>query len=246
MVDTFEAFRERDPLWDDVSEYWECVFPYLEELRRWQHDKYILRNWFSWGDDSEPPSELKIDMDEAETVAEHTMECALFRTTTLFNQLNKPRFIDRDRTRAMLYIHDAGEVYAGEITVFQGKDEDFKKVERMCFVQILCETGCFTERLLALYDEYENEESIEALFAKFIDRYQGNLYFYQHQREFTRSMLDVSEKRIDDIYQKICRKVGEMEIEAGVRNEFLRELDTIVKRLNVVPYFAHAKIVDEV
>lgn len=243
MVLAEEFFPERDPLWDDVMKYWESAFPYLDSVLRWQHDGYDLREWFSWGDDLEPPSELKIDMCEAETVAEHTTDCALYYTVKLFNELSKPSFVNRNKTSAMLYIHDAGEYYAGEIPVFKGKPEGFKMAERMSFVQLLCETGCYSWRLLDLYDEYENEGSLEALFAKFIDRYQGNLYFFDHQRVITQEMRRRSMDRIQIVYSKIETYINSHRLGDEGAN-FLEGLRNIMANLEGEPLRAHAQLVE--
>ena len=107
--------------------------------------------------------------DRYENTAEHSWQIALF-AFSLAQTLKLP--IDVSRTVAMLLVHDIGEIDAGDKFVFaqdgwkEQKDAELRAVERITGLAPEVAAGF----LLGLWKEFDAGETLDARFAKAIDR----------------------------------------------------------------------------
>jgi len=100
-----------------------------------------------------------------ESVAEHCWRAALM---AFFMRDEFPE-ADMDKVIRMILIHDMGEAFTGDIPVFYKTEKDEDKEERVLenWVKTLPEP--YQSEMLALYDEMEALETLEAKIYKSID-----------------------------------------------------------------------------
>lgn len=107
--------------------------------------------------------------DRYENTAEHSWQIALF-AMSLARTLKLP--LDVNRTVAMLLIHDVGEIDAGDKFVFAQDGWEERKAAELRAVERI--TGLAPQEtagyLLGLWTEFDTGETMEARFAKAIDR----------------------------------------------------------------------------
>jgi putative hydrolase of HD superfamily len=108
-------------------------------------------------------------LDRYENTAEHSWQITLL-AVSLASYTNEP--VNIDRVIRMLLVHDIGEIDAGDTIVFaehgweEQKAAERRSVERI-FGLLPEDTGSL---LLALWQEFEESQTAEALFAHAIDR----------------------------------------------------------------------------
>jgi putative hydrolase of HD superfamily len=107
--------------------------------------------------------------DRYENTAEHSWQIALFGLS-LAQTLRLA--IDVNRAVAMLLVHDIGEIDAGDKFVFAQDGWEERKAAELRAVERI--TGLASDRvagfLLGLWKEFDAGETVEARFAKAIDR----------------------------------------------------------------------------
>ena len=105
---------------------------------------------------------------KVESVAEHSYRMAMM-ALTLHEASDATNL---DRMIKMCLVHDLAEVLVGDITPFDGIEKEKKKLlekrAMLALVQDLPESK--QAELLALFEEYESQESDEARFVKDLDR----------------------------------------------------------------------------
>ena len=110
-----------------------------------------------------------LTLDRYENSAEHSWQIALL-ATTLAPYAAEP--IDLNRVIRMLLVHDIGEIDTGDTIVYADANWDALKAEEFTAVQrifgILPETQCAD--FLALWQEFELNDTAEARFANAADR----------------------------------------------------------------------------
>ena len=106
-----------------------------------------------------------------ENSAEHSWHLALF---AMVLGEHAPEGVDRLRVIRMLLIHDLVEIDAGDAPIFGEVDETAKEAEERAAARRLF--GLLPEdqgtELLALWEEFEANETPDARFAKSLDRFQ--------------------------------------------------------------------------
>ena len=100
-----------------------------------------------------------------ESVAEH---CWM---TTFMAFLLKEEFpeADMDKVIRMCIIHDLGEAFTGDIPVFQKTAADEEKEEKLLYDWVRSLPQAKAEEMLALYEEMEARQTLEAKLYKAID-----------------------------------------------------------------------------
>jgi putative hydrolase of HD superfamily len=167
------------------------VLPLIEAYFEFNHLKQLYRQgWLLRG---VPP-------ERCESVADHSFGVALLAlllAETYFPDLDPGKVI------RLALLHDFGEIYAGDITPFDGIDQAEKvRREQAGAAQVLAKLPQ-GERYLALWEEYEQQHSPEARFVRQIDRLEMALQasVYEHQGlgdlseffDYVRSFLSESE-----------------------------------------------------
>jgi putative hydrolase of HD superfamily len=107
-----------------------------------------------------------------ESVAEHSFAVALlclFVADSLFPEVDAARLV------RMALLHDLGEAYVGDITPHDGMDRAAKhRLEREAVERIVGKLARGAD-YLALWDEYERGESLEARLVRQLDRLEMGL-----------------------------------------------------------------------
>lgn len=100
-----------------------------------------------------------------ESVAEHTWMMSLM---AFFLRDEFPE-VDFQKVMVMIIIHDLGECFTGDIPAFEKKDQDRKTEEELLHQWIATIPEPYQTEMLALYNEMEAKETLEAKVYKAID-----------------------------------------------------------------------------
>ncbi|WIK67392.1 HD domain-containing protein [Globicatella sanguinis] len=77
--------------------------------------------------------------------------------------------VDFQKVMVMIIIHDLGECFTGDIPAFEKKDQDRKTEEELLHQWIATIPEPYQTEMLALYNEMEAKETLEAKVYKAID-----------------------------------------------------------------------------
>lgn len=107
-----------------------------------------------------------VEKDRQESVADHSYRVALMAF------LLKNNFTDVDTSKVieMCLIHDLGESFMGDIPTFEKKQEDGKKESQLMVDWISTFSEPTRSQWLALWQEMEAQESLEAKLYKALDK----------------------------------------------------------------------------
>lgn len=107
-----------------------------------------------------------VEKDWQESVADHSYRVALMAF------LLKNNFTDVDTSKVieMCLIHDLGESFTGDIPTFEKKQEDGKKESQLMVDWISTFSEPTRSQWLALWQEMEAQESLEAKLYKALDK----------------------------------------------------------------------------
>lgn len=100
-----------------------------------------------------------------ESVAEHSWRAALM---AYFFKEEFPE-ADMDKVIRMCLIHDLGEAFTGDIPSFDKTKADEDKEEKLLYQWVRSLPKDLSEEMLALYEEMEARETVEAKIYKAID-----------------------------------------------------------------------------
>lgn len=130
------------------------------------------------------------NIDNCESIAGHMYRMGLM--TFLLTDENDPFKLDRFRCLQIALVHDLAESIVGDITPHCGvspKEKHRREDEAMKTIAEL--TGIAGDRMYELFQEYENQSSPEAKFAKDLDRYDMILQAFEYEkRENTPKKLE--------------------------------------------------------
>ena len=180
------------------------VLPLIKAYFEFNHLKQLYRQgWLLRG---VPP-------ERCESVADHTFGVALL--AMLLAETHFPD-LDAGKVLRLALLHDFGEIYAGDITPFDGIDRAEKvRREQAGVAQVLAKLPQ-GERYLALWEEYEGQHSPEARFVRQIDRLEMALQASVYERQ---GLADLSE-----FFNYVRSFLSESELQAILRElEGLRE-----------------------
>lgn len=119
-----------------------------------------------------------VNKDRFESIAEHVYGC-LILAVSLYSELNLK--LDLGKTLEMLTIHELEELAIGDITPLDNIDKNELKEKGRKAVFNFVKNLNQGEFLLNLTDEYNRGESLEARFAKAIDKLECVLEFKKYQ-----------------------------------------------------------------
>ncbi|MDD6038980.1 MAG: HD domain-containing protein [bacterium] len=100
-----------------------------------------------------------------ESVAEHSW------MTTLMAYFMRDEFpeADMDKVIRMCMIHDLGEAFTGDIPSFEKTESDEQKETELLYQWVHSLPDYYAHEMIALYDEMEKRETVEAKIYKAID-----------------------------------------------------------------------------
>ena len=146
------------------------TLPVIEVFYEFNHLKALYRQgWLRHG----------VPKEHCETVAEHSMGVALlalFLADGCFPELDKGRLI------LMGLLHDFGEIYAGDIVPGKMSLEEKHALERKSVERVFLRLPKGKE-YLAIWEEFEAQETPEARFMKEIDRLEMGLQASVYEQE---------------------------------------------------------------
>ncbi len=144
--------------------------PIIEVFYEFNHLKALYRQgWLRHG----------VPKEHCETVAEHSMGVALlalFLADGFFPELDKGRLI------LMGLLHDFGEIYAGDIVPGKMSLEEKHVLERKSVERVFLRLPKGKD-YLAIWEEFEAQETPEARFMKEIDRLEMGLQASIYEQE---------------------------------------------------------------
>ena len=100
-----------------------------------------------------------------ESVAEH---CWMASLMTYFIKDEFPE-ADIDKVIRMILIHDLGECFTGDIPVFEKTDEHEEKEKEALYAWVNTLPKIYADEMIALYEEMDRLETLEAKIFKAID-----------------------------------------------------------------------------
>ena len=158
-----------------------------------------------------------------ESVAEH---CWMASLMAYFMKDEFPD-VDMDKVIRMILIHDLGECFTGDIPVFNKTMEHEEKEKELLYNWVKTLPGEFADEMLALYEEMEKRETLEARVFKAIDgmeavlqhnisdiatwlpnEYELNQTYATDKVEFSEYLKEVREELRKDTVKKIEENKG--------------------------------------
>ena len=106
-----------------------------------------------------------------ESVAEH---CWMASLMAYFMKDEFPD-VDIDKVMRMILIHDLGECFTGDIPVFEKTEEHEEKEKEMLYSWVNTLPEVYADEMIALYEEMEALETLEAKIFKAIDGMEAGL-----------------------------------------------------------------------
>jgi 5'-deoxynucleotidase YfbR-like HD superfamily hydrolase len=124
---------------------------------------------------------VRYGIPDSESVAEH-----IFRLSTLTMFLAGKVGVDPDKSLKMAIIHDLGEATIGDIVTRRGKNilpikKRKLKKERIALEVILSLVDA--QEYTVLFDEYEEQQTIEAQFVYQLDKLEMAIQAYEYEKE---------------------------------------------------------------
>lgn len=110
------------------------------------------------------------DKNRQESVAEHSWMMGLLALLML-PQIEQE--LDQKKVLTMIIVHDLAEAVTQDLPVWEGSKDRAAKVaeERAAIQQMFAGTGEIGQKLLEVWEEYEQRESPEAKFVKALDTF---------------------------------------------------------------------------
>ncbi len=135
------------------------ILSFLKEIDKF---KLILRN------------DLCSDIKKAESDAEHSWHLAMF--ILLFSK-DMPSNLDINKMIKLSLVHDLAEIYAGDTFAFDKKGRETKKVrETEAAIKLFSQLPKdLDDDLMILFNEYEDNKTLESQFVRSFDKLQVNL-----------------------------------------------------------------------
>lgn len=154
------------------------ALPLIELYFEFAHLKQLYRQ--GWLKRGVPPA-------RCESVAEHTSGVAVLAMVLADNYFPA---LDRLKVMRMALLHDFGEIYAGDIMPSDPISRAEKKALEVEAIQQVLGKLPQGERYIALWEEYERQESAEARWVKQMDRLEMVLQASVYEQQ---GLADLSE-----------------------------------------------------
>ena len=151
----------------------------------------------------------RVNKDRIESIAEHTFGCMIL-AISLYSQLKLE--MDLGKVLEMLTIHELEELAIGDITPLDkvNKEDLIDKARKS--VEELVENLEYKDELMHLTDEFNYSKSIEARFAKAIDKLECVLEFKRYHDNGQVSVDHVTDEMLENERLKALIDTGEYDI----------------------------------
>jgi putative hydrolase of HD superfamily len=146
-----------------------------------------------------------------ESVAEHS-----FRAAIIAWVLAKKLSLNEEKTIKMCLIHDIGETIIGDITPMDGIPRKKKiELEKKAVKKICLMLGIKGKEFLKLWQEFQKQESKEAIIAKEAECFETLLQCLEYWKKFP-------EKDFSDIFNSFNKKIKNKELKGLVKQSIKR------------------------
>jgi len=137
----------------------------------------------------------QVKKDRLESIAEHTFGCMIL-AISLQAELNL--HLDMEKVLKMLTIHELEELAIGDVTPLDDVDKrELKNKARLSVSKMIKDLKCESE-LMSMTDDFNNSSTIEAKFAKAIDKLECVLEFKKYQDSGQISLGHVTDKMLQN------------------------------------------------
>ncbi|HIP75362.1 MAG TPA: HD family hydrolase [Thermococcus paralvinellae] len=117
-----------------------------------------------------------------ESVADHSFRVA-FITLLLADELKKRSVeIDVEKALKIALLHDLGESKITDLPLEAQRYIDKKKAEKKAVMELLLEVGNKSLEYFKLFEEYEEESSLEGRLVRFADKLEMVLQAYEYEK----------------------------------------------------------------
>ena len=173
--------------------------PIIEVYFQINHLKHLFRQgWLLRG----------IPENKCESVGDHCFAVSLF--AVMIAEKYFPRF-DAEKVMKMALIHDIGEIYAGDITPYDGVSVKEKHARERRSIEKLFLKFPERKEYFKLWKEYDSGKTQEAKFVKQIDKLemalQASVYSLQYRKDLS-EFVDSARENIKD--KKILEILDEL------------------------------------
>lgn len=131
-----------------------------------------------------------IPREQCESVADHVFGMALLAMIVADTLEDGDPPVDQERVLRMVLVHELGEVYAGDITPADGISDQEKQERERQSVRRVCEHLTQGAQYLALWEEFEAGETLEARLVRQLDRLEMGLQAAVYQAQFNEVNLE--------------------------------------------------------
>ena len=172
---------------------------------------------------------LLVDGSRRENDAEHSWHLALMAPLML--RYSAIPHVDLTRVLEMLTVHDLVEIYAGDTFAYDEKGKESKAAREAAaadrlFALLPGEDG---EKIRALWEEFDAEETDDARYAAALDHFQPFLHNICTEGHTWRMGMPVTEKQIRD------RMAVSLEVFPGLRDWFEAQVAAAISKGWIVP-----------
>ena len=151
----------------------------------------------------------KVNENRIESVAEHVFGCAML-AVGIFSTAKID--VDIEKVITMLALHETEEVLIGDITMFDSKKMKTKKQDGRKAVLTLFKDFENSDKFLALIEEFEQNQTLDAHFANQIDKLEADLQaeYYSNSVDYDKvSSLIMSNPEMIKLKEQGCKTLGE-------------------------------------
>lgn len=123
-------------------------------------------------------------LERKESSAEHSWSCLIL--ADYFLSQMKDENIDRLKVYELLMYHDVVEIEAGDVAIHHEKERENKREEEEKAFQILKKDFplALKDKFEQLFNEFENQETKEAKFAKAIDNFDALVHELDYKEDW--------------------------------------------------------------
>ncbi|GAV03360.1 hypothetical protein RvY_13794 [Ramazzottius varieornatus] len=156
-----------------------------------------------------------------ESVADHMYRMAILamlldEKASLDQSVPEGHPLDKNRCIKVALVHDMCEAVVGDITPYCGVSVEDKHCQEKAAMIDMCEKlqKNLADEILELYEEYENQETLEAQTVKDLDRFEMILQAYEYEVEHRR---EDKPQYLEEFFESTKGKFKNPQVQGWVR-----------------------------
>lgn len=151
----------------------------------------------------------RVDKERLESIAEHTLGCCVL-AISLAEELKLP--LNRGKVLEMLIIHELEELFIGDLTPLDNVNKEELRKNAYQKIKILVKDLNCKNDILALTNEFNEAKTLEAEFAKAVDKLECVLEFKKYQDNGQVSLDHVTDEMLQNKYLKAYVDEGKYDL----------------------------------